>query len=149
MKKSKHEMKVIKNCDVCKLIIIVDGFGIGTCSRCGWHNVDHNVEHPDEWCWTNIVSLNRARKLWKEGKKFKANFEEFLHGVEVFGHMEFYYKKRHYGVLREVNSIDFYEWDIVEGFQSYQTIEEFAEKAHIGGKFLREIWDEVENAGFM
>ena len=39
---------------------------------------------------------------------------------------------------------DFYLWDSEENFQEYQTIEEFGEKANIGGTLLKDLWDKIK-----
>ena len=39
---------------------------------------------------------------------------------------------------------DFYLWDNEEGFQEYGSIEEFSEKANIGGTLLKDLWGEIK-----
>ena len=50
-----------------------------------------------------------------------------------------------------LHTICFSEYFPSDSFEAqiYYTYEEFAEKAHIGGKLLKDIWDDVTNADYM
>ena len=93
-----------------------------------------------------LVPVWRAREQYKQGKPFKATFEDFVKGLDFYAEMSF----RHRGFLYYVM---FSEGKICVGhddvYQLYDTVEEFAQKANIDGRLLRDIWDEVENPSYM
>lgn len=96
-----------------------------------------------------MVTLNRARQLFKESKPFKPTFEEFLMAWEDWGELEFHYKSRRYGLRTVDDKIRFYEWNVKGSVQTFNIIEEFRDKAHIGGVLLKDLWDDVEQASEM
>ena len=55
------------HCPVCNKEICDLPYEI--CTNCGWENNDWKSEEPDLGGWANVMSLNEARKAWKEGKK--------------------------------------------------------------------------------
>ena len=52
-----------------------------------------NQESPDRVECPNLISLNKARKLYKEGKAFLPDFNDFIDGYNFYGEMEFTYKR--------------------------------------------------------
>lgn len=59
-----------KKCPCCEKETLnpeYDGFEI--CSICGWQDDGYQKEHPDEGGCANIMSLNEAKKAYKEGRK--------------------------------------------------------------------------------
>lgn len=59
-----------KKCEVCSQIIDVDIYKQGECPNCGWWNCILNEENPDTIAMPNLISLNKARQLYSEGKTF-------------------------------------------------------------------------------
>ena len=56
-------------CPVCGKGIITEPFD--ECPVCGWADDPFQEEAPDEGGGNNTMSLNEARKAWKEGKKIE------------------------------------------------------------------------------
>ena len=54
-------------CPVCGKGIILDAWE--ECPVCGWLDDPFQEEQPDMDGGNNKMSLNQARKAWKEGKK--------------------------------------------------------------------------------
>ena len=63
--------------------------------------------------------------------------------------MEFTYKGITYGLMGiENEGVEF--WGMkTDTYEMFNDIEEFAEKAQINGKFVKDIWCEVENANWL
>lgn len=97
----------------------------------------------------NLISLNKAKKLFKTGKPFKPDLKDFLNGFNFYGEMEFRYKNIECELVRSNNEggISFcYE----EGKTIlFQDTEDFINNAKIGDEFVRDIWDNVENPKYM
>jgi len=138
------------SCQLCEKTIALKPQISNSCDFCGWRQHLNYNENPDSVIFPNRVSFNRAIELVKQGKPLIPTLDDFAQMVKYNLHAEFFYKSRHYGVLDgHGNDIEFYEMSIEEGYQSYPTIDEFKEKAHIGGKLLKDIWHEVVDADYM
>lgn len=63
--------------------------------------------------------------------------------------MEFTYKGITYGLMGIANEgVEF--WGInTDIYEMFKNIDEFAEKAKINGKLVKDIWHEVENANWL
>ncbi len=57
--------------------IDVDIYRQGKCPYCGWWNCFLNEENPDIIAMPNLISLNKAKQLYKENKPFEPNLYEF------------------------------------------------------------------------
>jgi len=149
----------IKKCNVCGNIVLEDQYGNGECDRCGWKfcKDEENFEKNLKISYPMLVPLSRAKEQYKQGKPFKATFEDFINGLRFYSEMELQYCNRNFGVFyygdKEKNYddgiVEFFENKIDESLQTYKCLNEFKDKANINGKLLKDIWDEVENAGFM
>lgn len=149
-RKDPHEKIIQINCAVCDAPVMVDQWKQGSCQNCGWYQTEYQPEYPDRVIVPNMVTLNRARQLFKEGKPFKPTFEEFLMAWEDWGELEFHHRSRRYGLISaRDDTIHFYEWKVKGSVQIFETIQEFRDKAHIGGILLKDLWDDVEQASEM
>ncbi len=150
MKYNPYDKKNKKMCNVCGAEVYVDSVGNGDeCPNCNWVNCEYYEEFPDRVMCPNLISLNKAKKLYAEGKPFLPDLDDFIGGLEFYGEMEFSYKGINYGVTRVKNdAVDFW---IVNGgtIELFKSSEEFKNKAKIGGELLRNIWQDVENAGWL
>jgi len=83
-------------CAVCSLPAMLDPFGnsITGCKRCAWVQCRSCIENPGQNRPQNLVSLNKARQLYKENKLLKPNFEEFIEAYINYKEMEFWYKNK-------------------------------------------------------
>ena len=135
-------------CTVCGKIAFFDEFGNGTCPYCGWEmeRDEERMGREQGISYPMLVPVWRAREQYKQGKPFKATFEDFINGLNFYAEMSF----RHRGVLYGVM---FTQGKICIGhnavYQLYDTVEEFTEKANIDGRLLKDIWDEIEDPSYM
>ena len=147
-KRNENNIKSI--CQVCGNLIFVDSVGNGDkCLNCGWDHSKLHEEFPDRVMCPNLVSLNKARELYKEGKPLMPDFNDFIAGYNFYGEMEFTYQGIKYGLMGVENvGVEF--WGInTDKYEIYRDIEEFGQKAQINGKLVKDIWNEVENPSFM
>lgn len=94
----------------------------------------------------NIV--NRCNELMKKiESKQKLTYDEFIEIVSYGLEMQFYYKKRKFGITHFAG-YEFYEWEKEEGYQSYNTIEDFSNKINIEGLLVKDIWNKVSRINF-
>lgn len=54
-------------CPVCREGEFLEGTCYGVCPVCGWRDDHWQNEHPEVDGCANSMSLNQARKAWKEG----------------------------------------------------------------------------------
>ena len=142
-----YEKIDIKACDVCGKAVEVDQFGQGKCKNCGWEQDPSRVENPNTILFPNLVSLNKAKELYRKGKKLVPDFDDFIEALFMYSEMEFIYNNIYYEVFIKANN------NIVlhssSNSQEYETKEEFKNKANIDGKLLKDIWSQVENPNYM
>lgn len=158
-----YEMDQMCKCSVCDMVAQKDQFGNGECHNCGWEFSADEKQMEDFWgiSYPMLVSPKNARKQYKQGKPFKANFEEFINGFKFYSEVEFEYLGEKYGVFFYKNKkpyktreemdgdVEFFKDGDINFMQKYNTVKEFEMSSHINGKKLKDIWDDVTNAGFM
>ncbi len=142
--------KIQSNCPVCGNTIYLDNVGNGDkCTNCGWDHSGMHEEFPDRVMCPNLISLNKARILYKEGKPFTPDFDDFIDGYNFYGEMEFTYNGVTYGLVRSENKgVEFWGMN-TDKYETFKDIEEFEQKAQIDGKLVKDIWNEVENANWL
>ncbi|MDD4210978.1 MAG: hypothetical protein PHC46_01105 [Clostridia bacterium] len=147
----KIKKDIIKKCDVCGQIVLVDQYGSGDCEHCGWDQTGSDLEKKYKVGYTNLVPLSKAKQLYKEGKPFLPNFEEFINNLIFYGEMQFDYLGKKYIVIRYTDylEIEFYEDSLSSEIYKFKSYDEFRTKANIDGKLLKDIWHDVENADFL
>lgn len=135
-----------KPCEVCGKTIKKDVYEQGECPFCGWYNCILNDEYPDNVAYPNLISLNKAKKLYREGKSFEPNLDEFVEALHFYSEVQFEYKGIHYGVvLVGYNG----EFEGIEMFKIngdgvvFKTDEDFKNNAKIGNEYLKDIWDKT------
>ena len=132
-----------KPCSVCGEIIKKDIYDQGDCPYCKWKNNFLADENPDNVLYPNLISLNKAKQLYSEGKPFEPNLNEFIEAFLFYGEMEFSYNGKTYGLTRE-NNKDIYFFTInSENYNKFKNIEDFKENAKVEGKLLKDIWKET------
>lgn len=149
MKNNQYDKVFEKKCDVCGNILLASKTGNGECLHCGWYNNRLGEENENKVIFPNLLSLNKARKFFQEGKPFKPDLNDFLDGFNFYGEMQFRYKDIDCELIRSDNNggISFcYE----EGKSIlFENKEDFIENAKIGDEFVRDIWDDVEDPSYM
>lgn len=145
-----REYNIKTKCPVCNNVIFMDSVGNGEeCPICSWEKSIIHEEFPDRVMCPNLISLSKAKKLYKEGKLFTPDFEDFIEGYNFYGEMEFTYKGITYGLMGVENEgVEFWGMN-TDKFETYKNIEEFKRNAQIDGKLLKDIWHEVENINWL
>ena len=149
--KKHYEKNIIKKCDVCGQVVLVDEYGNGVCENCGWeqNRDEEEFEQRHKVSYPNLVPLSKAREQYRKGLPFKASFEDFMNGLYFYSEMQFEYKNILYAVILRRGGIEFSIDREHDFFQKYSTREEFMAKANIDGKLLKDIWIDVKNPTFM
>ena len=140
-------------CTVCGKIAYFDQYGNGICKNCGWE-MERDEEQMGKMqgiSYPMLVPVWRAREQYKQGKPFKATFEDFINGLYFYSEMEFKHKGKIYVVYFVHNTnenIICFESDKIS--QKYLTREDFKDKANIDGQLLKDIWDtEIDDPGYL
>lgn len=150
-------------CSICGGVAQKDQFGNGECNNCGWEFSADEKEMEDFWgiSYPMLISPTNARKQYKQGKPFKASFEEFINGLKFYSEVEFEYLGEKYGAFfyksekpyktrDELDGdVEFFKDGDEKSVQKYKTVKEFKNNGHIDGQKLKDIWNDVTNAGFM
>lgn len=144
------EYTIETKCPVCGNIIYIDSVGNGDrCVNCEWDHSKIHEDFPDRVMCPNLISLNKARKLYKEGKALLPDFNDFIDGYNFYGEMEFTYKGVTYGLMGNVNEgVEFWGMN-TDMYEVFDNIEDFAHNAKIGNEYVKDIWDKVENANWL
>ncbi|MBQ7579201.1 MAG: hypothetical protein IJT25_01575, partial [Clostridia bacterium] len=133
-------------CEVCNKPVAVDDYGNGLCENCGWEQDKTQFLHPDTVQYPNMMSLNKAKALYKAHKPLLPSIEDFAEALFMYGEMEFKYN----GELFEVS---FENEDIMlaskNEYQTFKTKRDFIENATIKGTKLKDLWKDVKNAYYM
>ncbi len=136
-----------KSCEVCKKTINVDIYKQGECPYCGWWNCFLNEENPDNIAMPNLISLNKARQLYSEGKPFEPNLDEFIEALFSYSEMQFEYKGTYYAVELLFDKNKETKISLFNSQTKKEDIfnddEDFKNNANIDGKLLKDIWDDT------
>lgn len=143
----KNEKKYKKPCEVCNKIIDVDIYKQGKCSFCGWSNCIINEENPDIVAMPNLISLNKAKQLYKEGRPFEPNLDEFIEALHGYSEMQFEYNGIYYAVElvfheNKEPKISLYNSQTKETIL-FNDDKEFKDAAKIENQYLKDIWDKT------
>lgn len=152
MDKKNYEI-FYKPCSVCGKEIKKDIYDQGKCEYCNWRNNHYADINPDTVLYPNLISLNKAKQLYADGKIFAPNLDEFLEALHCYSEMQFEYKGINYAVelvRNEQNELKICLYNShTKEVQSFNDGQDFKNKAKINGKLLKDIWQEVENAGWL
>lgn len=94
------------------------------------------------------MNLNIENIIKKIYDKQAITYDEFIYLIKNGYEMQFYYGKRKFGST-QFGGYEFYEWNKEEGYQCYQTIDEFAQKINIDGNLVRELWSKIKKNDFV
>jgi len=146
-------MKEVK-CQVCRNPVMVDQLyhADGPCNTCGWMYERGATDRIYSWTMFNVMSLDKARHLYKVGKPIKPDFEDFMDFYDGYGEVQFTYQNVVYGMWGADGdgSIDIWASDVSdEDFVSikFSSIEDFKANARIDGVLIKDLWDEVTECG--
>lgn len=135
-------------CSICGNVALKDEWGNGECQNCGWKFSKNEEQFEKKYgiSYPMLVSPTTARQQYKEGKPFKATFDEFVNGLKFYSEMLFKYNNEIFEVFFKSN------YSVVlcsKNMQTYKSIDEFKNKANINGVLLKDLWKDVSFAGFM
>ena len=140
--------RTIEKCCVCGKMAYVDEYKFVKCPHCGFEiEQGWDKVHPENITYPSLISVSRAREQYRAGKPFRASFEEFIKGLDFYAEMTFRHRGIEYYVI-------FRESKICMGHngddQFYDSYAEFSQKANIGGRLLKDIWEEeIETPSYM
>ncbi len=148
-----NEKKYSKKCEVCKKTIDIDIYKQGKCPYCGWWNCFLNEENPDIIAMPNLISLNKAKQLYKEKKPFEPNLDEFMEALHSYSEMQFEYNGVYYAVELFFNDKSEPKIGLYNS-QTKETIffnddEDFKNNAKVEGRLLKNIWDETNEKDWL
>lgn len=147
---SPHKRKFKTKCPVCQSLTLKDQFGCGKCENCGWEIDKISKQCKNSVIYPNLISLNKAKKLYQDGKPFKPDLNDFLEGLYFYSEMEFYYKGLNCCVFltSDTNKKIEFGWS-PENVYYFSDKEDFIQNAKINDKFVKDIWDKVENPNYL
>ena len=148
-----NEKKYNKKCEICQKTIDVDIYKQGKCPYCGWWNCFLNEENPNIIAMPNLISLNKARKLYGEGKPFEPDLDEFIEALHNYSEMQFEYNSIYYAVElvfddKTKPKIGLYNAQTKET-TFFNDDEDFKNNARVDGKLLIDIWEETTNRDWL
>ncbi len=97
--------------------------------------------------FTKYLSGETSKIIDKINSKQKLTYDELIIMIENGFEMQFYYGKRKFG-MTQFDGYEFYEWNKLEGYQTYSTIEEFSRSINIDGVFVKDIWQNIKKTDF-
>ena len=137
---NKHEMKEGK-CSVCGYPVMVDD---EVCAHCGWRQDSAAKKMPDNVWLANPISLNKAKKLYKENKPFEPDFDDFIEFCEMYGEVQFTYNGVVFVIQKETNDSFMFGTSATD-IVLYASIDEFIANASIGGVLVKDLWNKIKN----
>lgn len=134
-------------CPVCKAKCLKDQYGNGECQNCGWKLDKYANKFKNRVIYPNLISLNKAKKLYSEGKPFEPDLDEFIEALYNYSEMQFKYKNIYYAVGFVDNGNDEYKIELYNSQTKITTIfnndKDFKENAKVDGKLLKDIWEDT------
>ena len=149
-KDSTFKRKFATKCPVCGANGSKDQYGRGECDKCGWIFYPFVEEQKDNVIYPNLISLNKAKKLYKENKPMKPDLDDFLEAFEFYGETGFEYKDLMFCLFRHGdNGIEMGWGPNDDEIAYFKDEEDFIKNAKIGNEYVRDIWDKVENPCYL
>ncbi|MCM1367486.1 MAG: hypothetical protein NC184_01555 [Roseburia sp.] len=140
--------KITKKCDVCGATIETTEYGGVKCKNCGWIDDPHQRQYPACANANNLISLKRARELWRQHKRFLPTFDEMLSLIERGFDLSIRYKNISYHLVCYENGTVHIENEKQSYDISYKDIDDFTVNAKIDDKLLSEIWGEINKVEY-
>lgn len=147
---SHFKRKIKTKCPVCQSKCFKDQYSNGKCDNCGWQFDKYSNKLRSRVIYPNLVSLNKARKLYNENKPMKPDLNDFLEAFEFYGETGFDYKNIGFSLFaKNENGIEFNWGPEPNGTAYFKDKEDFIQNAKIGDEYVRDIWDKVENPCYL
>ena len=142
--RNKRIMKEGK-CSVCGYPVMIDEIGNGeVCANCGWRQDSAAKKLPDDVWLANPISLNKAKKLYKENKPFEPDFEDFIEFCEMYGEVQFTYNGVVFVIQKGSNDSFLFGTSAID-IVVFSSIDEFISKASIDGVLVKDLWSKIKN----
>lgn len=146
-KDSHFKRKFTTKCPVCGAKCLKDQYGNGECENCGWKLDKYTNKFKNRVIYPNLISLNKAKQLYSEGKPFEPDLGEFIEALHNYSEMQFEYNGVYYTVelVFDDNSepqISLYNSQTKE-ITLFNNDEDFKNNAKVEGKLLKDIWDDT------
>ena len=141
-----------KPCSVCKEMIKKDVYDQGDCPYCKWKNNFLADENPNRVIYPNLISLNKAKKLYSEGRPFEPNLDDFVEALFFYSEVQFKYKNIYYEViLASENDEEIIKMNDFNGgnLQTFKTKEDYINNAKVEGKLLKDIWADTTDRDWL
>lgn len=146
-RESLFKRKFKTKCPVCEAKCLKDQYGNGECENCGWKLDKFANKFKNRVIYPNLISLNKAKQLYSEGKPFEPNLDDFVEALYNYSEMQFKYNGVYYTVELACENDDEYDIELYNSKTSetfiFKTKEEFKNNAKVEGKFLKDIWEET------
>ena len=145
-KESRYKRRFKTKCPVCEANCLKDQFGNGECENCGWKLDKFANKFKNRVIYPNLISLNKAKKLYSEGKPFEPDLEDFIEALFVYSEVQFKYKNIYYElILSSDENKEIIKMNDFNGghLQTFETKEDFINNAKIDDKLLKDIWKET------
>ena len=146
-KDSAFKRKFATKCPVCGANGSKDQYGRGECDKCGWIFDPFVEEQKDNVIYPNLISLNKAKKLYSEGKPFEPDLGEFIEALHNYSEMQFKYNGVYYAVELVFNDNSEPQISLYNSKTKETTLfnndEDFKNNAKVDGKLLKDIWNDA------
>lgn len=140
-------------CPVCKANCLKDQYGNGECQNCGWKLDKYANKFKNRVIYPNLISLNKAKKLYSEGKPFEPDLDEFIEALHNYSEMQFEYNSIYYAVELVFDDKTEPKISLYNSQTKTTTIfnndEDFKNNARVDGKLLIDIWEETTNRDWL
>lgn len=140
-------------CPVCKANCLKDQYGNGECQNCGWKLDKYANKFKNRVIYPNLISLNKAKKLYSEGKPFEPDLDEFIEALHNYSEMQFEYNSIYYAVELVFDDKTEPKISLYNSQTKTSTIfnndEDFKNNARVDGKLLIDIWEETTNRDWL
>lgn len=146
-KESPYKRKFKTKCPVCGNKCLKDQYGNGKCESCGWTLDSFAEKRKDNVIYPNLISLNKAKKLYSEGKPFEPDLNEFMEALHGYSEMQFKYNGVYYAVElvfydKSEPKISLYNSQ-TKAITIFNDDEDFKNNAKVEGKLLKDIWNDT------
>ena len=136
-----------KPCSVCRKVIKKDIYDQGDCPYCKWKNNFLADENPNKVIYPNLISLDKAKELYAEGKPFEPDLNDFIKALFFYSEMQFEYNGVYYAVELVFNDKSEPQISLYNSQTKESTIfnkdDDFKNNAKVEGKFLKDIWNDT------
>ena len=149
-RESLFKRKYKTKCPVCEAKCLKDQYGNGECQNCGWRLDKFANKFKNRVIYPNLISINKAKKLYKENKPMKPDLDDFLEAFEHYSETGFNYKNVGFSLFRNgENGIEFSWGPEPCGTIYFKDKEDFIKNAKIDNEYVRDIWEKVENPCYL